>query len=140
MKISIHISVALSLLVVAGVATGETFTRDLAPDVVEGPLRAAECLGAADQASACSRRALEVGKPGGVLDGQRFTVLLVDGRVLHRTCAAGGEGRLRASGVLYRDGFAMSLFRLEEDCGQGWTAVDLPHTGTLAEGAAGGDE
>jgi len=140
MKISCRLLGGLPLLVAIGVAAGDTFTRDLAPDVIEGTLRAAECLGTGDQTPACNRRALGAGQPGGVLDGQRFTVLLIDGRVLDRTCAAGAGGRLRASGVLHREGFEMSVFRLEQDCGQGWTPVDLPHTGTLVDGALGGDE
>jgi hypothetical protein len=140
MKTSFHVSAVLLLLVAVGAAAGEPFTRDLAPDVVEGPVRAAECVGSGDQTPACTQRALTAGQPGGILDGQRFTVLLVDGRILARTCAAGSGGRLRASGVLHQNGFEMSLARLEQDCGQGWFTVDVPHAGTLAEGAAGGDE
>jgi hypothetical protein len=140
MKTSFRVSLLAVVLATAGVAAGETLTQDLAPDVIEGRLAAAACVGADDQTAACHQRALAAGQPGGVLDGPRFTVLLIDGRILARTCAVGAVGRLRASGVFHQDGFAMSVFRLEQDCGQGWAIVDLPHAGTLADGAAGGDE
>lgn len=140
MKILSCIPVIVSLAGAAGSAAGDSLTRDLAPDVIEGTLAAAACVGSGDPQPACSQRALAAGQPGGVLDRRRFTTLLVDGRILARTCAARAGGRLRASGVLHRGGLAMSVVRLEEDCGQGWTTVDLPHAGTLAGGALGGDE
>jgi hypothetical protein len=140
MKIASCIPMALPLLVAVGVATGEPLTNGLAPDVIEGTLSAAACVGDGDRTPACNQRAFAAGQPGGLLSGRRFTVLLVDGHILGRTCAAGVAGRLRASGLLHQNGFAMSLFRLEQDCGRGWTTVDVPHAGTLADGAAGGDE
>jgi hypothetical protein len=128
------------LLVVAGGAAAAALSKDLAPDVIEGTLAAAECIVTGDPLPVCNHRALSAGQPGGVLAGQQFTVLLIDGRILARTCVAAGSGRLRASGILHQSGGAMSLVRLEQNCGQGWHIVDVPHAGTLAEGAAGGDE
>jgi len=133
-------SIALPLLAAVGIAAGDPLSQDLAPDRIEGTLAAAVCVGSGDRTPGCVQRALAAGQPGGIRDDRRFTMLLVDGRILGRTCAARGTGRLRASGVLHRGGVAMSLFRLEQDCGQGWTVVDLPHTGTVVSGAAGGDE
>jgi len=140
MKLPLPFLTLLALLVAAGDAGADTLPRDLAPDVVEGALAAATCIGSGDQTLRCQERALAAGHPGGIRDGQRFTMLLVDARILGRTCAARSGGRLRASGVLHRGGVAMSLLRLEQDCGRGWTVVDLPHTGTAADGAEGGDE
>lgn len=129
----------LFLLVVSRGATGQPLPRELAPDVIEGPLIAATCVDSRSIA-ACNQHALSAGQPGGVVAGRQFTMLLIDGRILARTCAASTKGRLRASGILHRGGFAMSVFRLEQDCGSGWAIVDLPHTGTLADGPGGGDE
>ncbi|HEX2691699.1 MAG TPA: hypothetical protein VHN14_34050 [Kofleriaceae bacterium] len=140
MKLSCPFLTLLVLIAAAGSAAGDPLPRGLAPDIVEGALVAATCLGSGDRTQGCQERALAAGQPGGIRDGQRFTMLLVDGRILGRTCAARTAGRLRAFGVLHRGGVAMSLFRLEHDCGRGWTIVDLPHTGTAADGAAGGDE
>lgn len=128
------------LILTLGGAAAAALNRDLAPDVVEGTLAAAECLVSGDQMRACNQRVLAAGQPGGVLAAQRFTMLLLDGRILAGTCAGTGAGRLRASGVLHQRGAAMSIFRLEQNCGQGWRTVDVPHAGTLAVGAAGGDE
>ena len=140
MKMSSRILAGLPLLVAVGAAGGETLNKYLAPDVIAGTLAAAECIGSGDRTPACNQHALAAGQPGGILDGNRFTVLLVDGRILGHTCVAGDGGRLRAFGLLHQKGFAMSLFRLEQDCGQGWTIVDVPHASTLVDGAVGGDE
>jgi hypothetical protein len=140
MKILFRLLAAAPVLVVVGAATAEALSKELAPDVVEGTLAAAECVVSGDQMPVCNQRVLAAGQPGGVLLGQRFTMLLVDGRILARTCAVTGSGQLRASGVLHQEGATMSLFRLEQNCGQGWRIVDVPHAGTLVEGAAGGDE
>lgn len=140
MKLTSPLLVVIPLLAAFEVAVGAPSSRDLSPDVVEGSLVAAACIGSGDRTPACTQRALAAGHPGGTLDGQHFTVLLVDGRILGRTCAAQGTGRLRAFGMVHRGGAAMSPYRLEQDCGTGWSPVDLPHTGTLAGGAAGGDE
>jgi len=129
----------LTLCLLPAVSRGQPPSRDLAPDTLEGALAAAACLGAAP-AAACSQRALAAGQPGGIRVGRQFTVLLIDGRILARTCAASGTGQLRAAGVLHRRGVAMSVVGLEQNCGRGWVTVDLPHTGTLVDGALGGDE
>lgn len=130
----------IAALTIPGLAAGEPLTPKLAPDVIEGTLAAAACIVERDSQPACSQRALAAGQPGGVVDRRRFTTLLVDGRILARSCAARTGGRLRVSGVLHRNALAMSVIRLEQDCGRGWTTVDLPHAGTLADGAIGGDE
>ena len=124
-----------------GAAPSDDLDPSLAPDILEGSVWAAECVATPEAKQDCSGPALQAGKPGGLLDGERFTVLLIDGSILARTCAAGSAGgRLRAAGIHHRDGDAMSVFRLEEDCGNGWRVVDLPHSGVSAGGAAGGDE
>jgi hypothetical protein len=113
----------------------------LAPDSVEGTLWAAECLALPVPAEACNLQALSAAKPGGVLAAKGFTLLLLDSRLLLRTCVAQhGQGRLRASGLLHEGSTAMTVFRLEEDCGAGWQVVDLPYSGVSGGGAEGGDE
>jgi len=129
----------LSILLAAQGAVGRPLDKKLAPDTVEGTIGAATCLGSKEQAT-CNVRALSAGQPGGLVVGRQFIMLLIDARILGRSCAVATTGRLRASGVLHRRGLAMSVFRLEQDCGHGWIAVDLPYTGSLAEGAGGGDE
>ena len=140
MKPSLRIAAAMLVSAAAGGAAAESLVKELAPDSMEGVLGAAACVVSGDRTASCSARALAAGQPGGITDEHGFTMLMVDGRVLARSCAVGGRGRVRASGVRHDGGFAMSLYRLEEDCGHGWTTVDLPHTGTLASGPAGGDE
>ncbi|TMQ02382.1 MAG: hypothetical protein E6J91_52270 [Deltaproteobacteria bacterium] len=123
------------MLAAVGIAAGDPLSQDLAPDRIEGTLAAAVCVGSGDRTPGCVQRALAAGQPGGIRDDRRFTMLLVDGRILGRTCAARGTGRLRASGVLHRGGVAMSLFRLEQDCGQVMRAAII--SVTLALLAAG---
>lgn len=129
----------LCSVVATGRAHGQPLAKELASDVIEGTLVAAACV-EPGQVARCNQRALASGQPGGLLVGRLFTVLLIDGHILAQTCAASTAGRLRASGILHRREGAMSVFRLEQNCGRGWVAVDLPHTGTLADGAGGGDE
>ena len=114
----------------------------LAPDSTEGALWAAECVATPKARTECNGPALSEGKPGGLLTNDRFTLLLIDGRILARTCAAlsGKSGRLKAAGFAHADRGAMTVFRLEEDCGEGWKVVDLPHSGATGGGAEGGDE
>lgn len=130
---------ALSLLAPAGSAAGQPLRSDVAPDVIEGTLVAAACVDS-KQISACNQHTLVTGQPAGLMMERRFTMLLIDGRILAQTCTISTPGKLRISGILHRGGLAMSVFRIEQNCGQGWTVVDLPHTGTLAQGAGGGDE
>jgi hypothetical protein len=130
----------LAVVALAGAAAAEEIDVVLSPDVVEGAVWAAECVATPGATRACNQPALAAGKPGGLLHGGVFTALLIDGHVLARTCATGGDGLVRAAGVRHPDGHAMTVFRLEENCGQGWTAVDMPHSGVSATGAAGGEE
>ena len=142
MSLRTWIPVALLLLTSSPTAAREWTARQLAPDRVEGRLWAAECVGTAGADSRCTLAALRAGKPGGILTEHGFTLLLVDGRVLLRTCVDEKREpvRLRASGVLHASGFAMTVFRLEQDCGAGFSTVDLPHSGVAGDGAIGGDE
>src|SRR5258708_7044480 len=81
-----------------GLAESTTGRANSNVDKVEGELWAADCLVNADEAI-CTRQALQKGEPGGVLNNGKFTVLLVDGRVLAGSCdLAKGSARIRATG------------------------------------------
>jgi hypothetical protein len=126
----------------ATAAASDTLPSELAPDTVEGTLWGAECIATPGPLEGCSNAAFAEGKPGGILAGGRFTVLLVDGHALVNACGAGRASPIpiRAQGVLHAGGVAMSVFRLEASCETGWVVVDLPYSGVAGSGPEGGDE
>lgn len=115
----------------------------LAPSTLDGELWAAECLAAPRTSADCNRRALQAGKPGGLLIGRgQFTLLLLDGRILRHGCPQSGQPpqRVRAQGFLHKDGHAMSVVHLQALCGTNWQVVNLPYAGTEEEAAEVGNE
>lgn len=116
-------------------AAQDALPADLAPHAVEGDLWAADCLGQAPVARDCNRRALQSGKPGGLLAARgAFTLLLLDGRVLAHGCTGQPPTRLRARGLLVLERRALYVFRLQALCGERWQVMNLPYGGS--EGAS----
>jgi hypothetical protein len=137
--------VGLSLVAALGVAQPKQkdYAPGLAPDTVDGDLWAAECLAAPQATADCNRRALQEGKPGGLLIAPgRFTLLLLDGRILRHSCPQLGlpPSRMRARGFLHKDGRAMSVVQLLALCGKSWQSVNLPYSGTEGAAAEVGNE
>jgi hypothetical protein len=131
----------LLLGVIGGHANADRPPPELAPDVVEGALWATQCIGVERADQSCNARALAAADPGGLLSDGRYTLLLLDSRVLLRSCAARqSSARVRARGLLHDRGRAMTVFYLEEKCDQDWRPVALPYSGISGAGAEGGDE
>jgi hypothetical protein len=83
-----------------------------------------------------------MGRPGGILREGSFSVLLVDGRLLATPCEGSTtwSSRVRVTGQLHANGAAMTPVQIERWCDNAWQVSDLPFSGTVAEGAGGGDE
>lgn len=139
--------VLLSFILTSTVALADPkptdFSVALAPDTIDGALWAAECLAVPRAAADCNRRALQDGKPGGILTSlAHFTLLLLDGRILRHSCPQTGlqPERVQARGLLHQDGQAMSVVQLRAQCGASWQVVNLPYSGTEGPGVEVGNE
>jgi hypothetical protein len=130
--------------VASALAANRTAAQGIAPVVskIDGSLWAAECVALPQADLACNSNALRVGRPGGILREGKFTILLVDGRLLAAPCegSATVPARVQATGRLHASGAALTPVQIERWCGGDWQAVDLPYSGTAAQGAGGGDE
>lgn len=134
----------IKLLATAALATGlvqaAASSAHSKVDRVEGELWAADCLVTSARAD-CTRNALQKGEPAGVFAKGKFTMLLVDGRILARACDMDqGKARIRAFGKLHAAGQAMTPLSIEAWCADEWRPLALPQSGTTTDSAGGGDE
>lgn len=145
-RIALGLAAALQLSRGATVCAATPPAADLriALDVKQGTVWAAECLALPRPSPDCNRRAMQAGKPVGVLEAGRFTVLLLDSRVLAGLCAAplppSQPLPVLVQGLVHRQGLAMTVFQVSANCGSGYQVVDLPYSGVSIPGAEGGDE
>lgn len=143
-RLAARLSVSAALvacLASAGSARAEAGSDPaLIPHTEEGDLWAAECMATSGSDKRCTDSALRAGKPGGLLTGSRFVLLLLDGRILAGSCNGQTPSRLRASGALHLGDRAMTVFSLAALCGGTWQVVDLPFSGVLGNGTESGNE
>ncbi len=146
----------LGLLLLSGLvlglvrmASGGAGTDDGLQATVEGRLCSAAALfnplqDAVKEAGMDRRddEALVHGLPGGILTGDQFTLLLVDGRLLARLRRARPKGpiRIRATGLRHDEGRCLTPLKLEYQEGDRWIVFDLPLSGSAGPASLRGDE
>jgi hypothetical protein len=133
----------------AGLASGGSSTDDSREVTIEGELRSLESFFSQSSVGAdaagterLDSSALARGMPGGILAGNTFTLLLVDGRLLARMRDARLRGsiRVRATGLRHDQGRALTPFKIEYLEGERWAVFDLPLSGSAGPSAVRGDE
>jgi hypothetical protein len=138
-----------AVLGLVGLSSGGAGTDDGIQATVEGQLCSSAALfnpprDAVKQKWTDQRddEALARGLPAGILAGEKFTLLLVDGRLLARLPhnRPGGPIRIRATGLRHDEGRCLTPLKLEYQDGDRWIVFDLPLSGSAGPASLRGDE
>lgn len=107
--------------------------------IVQGTLSSAQQW--ANRRKRDNRRLVNGGNlPGGLMTGNKFTILLIDAEIFAHLTDLIHDGPVRVSGIIHHDGKSITPFRIEYKRDGTWETYDLPHSGISGPGVLGGDE